>query len=127
MATNAKVVNTNTIPWEYIPIPFLHSELPVKTCVQCPDTGMTIWKLRYPAGFRTVEHWHNCAHGMYILEGHIVTSEGEFGPGNFIWFPERTIMFHGAREDNDVLMLFITNKNFDIHFIEEEGKPNENN
>ena len=76
------VLNTNTMPWEFIPIPFLNSELPVKTCLQDPDTGMMIWKLRYPAGFRTVEHWHHCAHGMYVLEGHLVTSQGEFGPGN---------------------------------------------
>lgn len=118
------VLNTNTMPWEFIPIPFLNSELPVKTCLQDPDTGMMIWKLRYPAGFRTVEHWHHCAHGMYVLEGHLVTSQGEFGPGNFVWFPEGSVMLHGARSDNDALMLFITNKPFDIHFTAEEGLPN---
>jgi hypothetical protein len=32
-------------------------------------------------------------------------------------------MFHGARSDNDVLMLFITNKPFDIHFPAEAGMP----
>ncbi|WP_312307963.1 cupin domain-containing protein [Acinetobacter variabilis] len=117
------VINTNTALWEFLPIPFLNDELPVKTCLACPDTGMMIWKLRYPAGFTTVEHWHNCAHGMYVLEGHLVTSQGEFGPGNFVWFPEGSVMFHGARSDNDALVLFITNKTFDIHFIAEEGHP----
>jgi anti-sigma factor ChrR (cupin superfamily) len=79
------------MPWEFIPISFLNDVLPVKTCLQDPDTGMMVWKLRYPAGFRTVEHWHNCAHGMYVLEGHLVTSEGEFGPGSFVWFPSNVI------------------------------------
>ena len=114
------VLNTNTMPWEFIPIPFLNSELPVKTCLQDPDTGMMIWKLRYPAGFRTVEHWHNCAHGMYVLDGILVTSVGEFGPGSFVWFPEGETMFHGAQEDNDVTFLFITDKNFDIHYNDPE-------
>ncbi len=38
------VINTNTAPWEFLPVPFLNSELPVKTCLACPDTGMMIWK-----------------------------------------------------------------------------------
>lgn len=101
----------------------LKSELPVKTCLQSPDTGIMIWRLRYPAGFSTVEHWHNCAHGMYVLEGYLATSEDEFGLGSFVWLPEGAIMFHGARSDNDVLMLFITNKPFDIHFTAEAGMP----
>jgi len=25
------VINTNTAPWEFLPIPFLNDELPVKT------------------------------------------------------------------------------------------------
>lgn len=116
-------INTNTAPWELLPVPYLDAELPVKTCLNCADTGVTIWKLRYPAGFTTVEHWHKCAHGMYVLEGNLVTSAGEFGPGSFVWFPEGCVMFHGARADNDVIVLFITNKAFDIHFTAEEGLP----
>jgi hypothetical protein len=59
---------------------------------------------------------------MYVLEGVLVTSAGNFGPGNFVWFPEGTTMFHGAQSDNDVTFLFITNKPFDIHFTHIEGE-----
>lgn len=27
------VINTNTAPWEFLHVPFLNSELPVKTCL----------------------------------------------------------------------------------------------
>ncbi|MFM2407250.1 MAG: hypothetical protein RL223_5130 [Pseudomonadota bacterium] len=116
-------VNTHTMPWEQLPVPELDALLPAKTCLMDPDTGMAIWKIRYPAGFTTISHWHRCAHGMYVLEGQLLTSAGEIGPGGFVWFPEGTVMHHGAREDNDVIFLFITNKAFDIHFTHLEGLP----
>jgi hypothetical protein len=52
------------------------------------------------------------------------THAGEFGPGSFVWFPERTAMEHGAPADNDVTILFITNKPFDIRYaFEDEPAP----
>jgi hypothetical protein len=30
-------------------------------------------------------------------------------------------MSHGASQDNDVVILFFTNKKFDIHYTHEEG------
>jgi hypothetical protein len=38
---------------------------------------------------------------------------------SFIWFPEGMTMAHGATADNDVNILFITNKPFDIHYTHE--------
>jgi len=42
---------------------------------------------------------------------------GNVGPGGFVWFPEGTLMQHGATAEEDVVVLFITNKKFDIHFV----------
>ena len=56
---------------------------------------------------------------MYVLEGTLVTHRGDFGPGSFVWFPEGMVMEHGATAEADVVMLFITNKKFDIHFVHE--------
>ncbi|SCW96321.1 hypothetical protein SAMN02927924_04847, partial [Sphingobium faniae] len=39
------------------------------------------------------------------------------------WFPERSLMNHGATAENDVTYLFISNKAFDLHFAHEEGDP----
>ena len=49
-----------------------------------PDTGMEVRMVRYPAGFINPLHIHHCAHGMYVLEGTLVTREGSFGEGHFV-------------------------------------------
>jgi quercetin dioxygenase-like cupin family protein len=109
-------VNTNKVPWQKIPIPELNHELPVKMLIDDPDTGMSVMKVKYEAGFTTTWHTHHCAHGMYVLEGILNTHKGTFGPGEFVWFPEGERMFHGATDENDVTYLFIVNKPFDIQF-----------
>lgn len=114
-------IDTNRIPWQKKPIPELNHELPFKLLINDPDTGMSVMKMKYEAGFTTTWHTHHCAHGMYVLEGILNTHKGSFGPGEFVWFPEGERMFHGATEDNDVTYLFIVNKPFDIHFEPQES------
>ncbi|PHS73540.1 MAG: DUF4437 domain-containing protein [Cycloclasticus sp.] len=109
------------MPWMLVPIPELNHQLPVKPLLNDPDTGMLIKKIKYAAGFTNTWHTHNCAHGMYILDGILNTHKGNFGPGEFIWFPEGERMFHGATQEVDVTFLFITNKPFDIHFEQNEA------
>jgi hypothetical protein len=55
-----------------------------------------------------------------VLDGVLRTHAGDFGPGSFIWFPEGMLMEHGATPDNDVNVLFITNKPFDIRYAFED-------
>lgn len=81
-----------------------------------PETGMEVRIVRYPAGFVNPRHIHHCAHGMYVLEGTLVTNDGQYGPGYFVWFPEGNVMEHGATAEQDVTVLFITNKPFDIYY-----------
>lgn len=83
-----------------------------------PDTGMMIKTQGYPAGDFTPEHTHNCAHGFYVIKGTLHTSFGDFPPGSFVWIPEGEVCTHGATEDEDVLTLFITNKPFDINYLD---------
>ena len=73
-------------------------------------------KLKNSAGVINPAHTHPCGHGMYVLEGTLVTHEGEYGPGHFVWFPEGSTMEHGATANQDVTVLFITNKRFEIHY-----------
>lgn len=114
--TRTTGVDTNAMGWGVLPIPELNHDLPVKALVDDPDTGMSVLKIVYEAGFTNTWHTHNCAHGMYVLDGILVTHVGSFGPGSFVWFPEGELMHHGATPENDVTLLFITNKPFDIHF-----------
>src|ERR1043166_7231337 len=81
-----------------------------------PETGMEVRLVRYPAGVINPLHTHPCAHGMYVLEGTLVTHSGQYGPGHFVWFPEGSLMEHGATAEQDVTVLFITNKPFEIHY-----------
>jgi quercetin dioxygenase-like cupin family protein len=114
------VEDTNSIPWEErinektglkMLGKKLHSDL---------DTGMMINYYYYPAGVVTPWHVHNCAHGMYVLEGTLYTHDGSYGPGSFVWFPEGTVAEHGAIADGGVTVLFITNKEFNITYLGKE-------
>ncbi|SCB36345.1 cupin domain-containing protein [Rhizobium hainanense] len=116
-------LDTNSMAWDILEVPEINGKLPLKTCKVDEETGVAIWKIKYPAGYTTVSHWHNCSHGIYVLDGILRTHAGEYGPGTFVWFPEGTIQSHGATEIDDVTFLFITNKSFDIHFTHLEGAP----
>jgi quercetin dioxygenase-like cupin family protein len=82
-----------------------------------PQSGMEIRLVRYPAGVINPAHTHPCGHGMYVLEGTLVTHKGRYGPGCFVWFPEGEVMEHGASADGDVVVVFITNKAFRIDYV----------
>ena len=109
-------LDTKSLPWEERFNEKIGRALYRKNLIEDPDTGMEVRIVRYPAGVINPLHTHNCAHGMYVLEGTLVTNAGNYGPGSFVWFPEGIAMEHGATADEDVTVVFITNKPFDIHY-----------
>ena len=109
-------IDTQALQWEERFNEKLGRALYRKNLVTDPDTGMEVRLVRYPAGVINVRHTHPCAHGMYVIEGTLVTHTGQFGPGSFVWFPEGMAMEHGATAERDVVVLFITNKPFEIHY-----------
>jgi quercetin dioxygenase-like cupin family protein len=113
-------IDTNTAEWTAFPIPQQNVELPAIPLVDDPDTGMQVMKIIYRAGWTNPWHTHPCAHGIYILDGSLTTHQGTYGPGSFVWFPEGGIMEHGASADGDCTFLFITNKPFDIHYVDRD-------
>jgi quercetin dioxygenase-like cupin family protein len=110
------VIDSNALPWEERPNEKIGRSLYRKNLIVDPDTGMEVRLVRYPAGAVNPLHTHPCAHGMYVLEGTLVTHDGQYGPGHFVWFPEGSLMEHGATAEQDVTVLFITNKSFEIHY-----------
>ncbi len=110
------VADANAMPWEERFNEKIGRALYRKNLIEDRETGMEIRLVRYPAGVINPRHTHPCAHGMYVLEGKLVTHAGSYGPGNFVWFPEGTTMEHGASAAGDVTVLFITNKKFEIHY-----------
>ena len=106
--------------WLEIPIEQIGRSLPLKLFTADPDTGMSCALMRYDAGFINPWHTHGCAHGMFVLSGTLRNHRGDFGPGCFVWFPEGMTMYHGATEDSECLMLFLTNKAFNIRYTFED-------
>ena len=110
-------IDATTLPWEERFNEKLGRALYRKELFKDPETGMEVRLARYPAGAINVRHTHPCGHGMYVLEGTLVTHAGRFGPGCFVWFPEGEVMEHGASAEGDVTVVFITNKPFRIDYV----------
>lgn len=110
-------IDTPAVPWEERFNEQLGRALFRKELFNDPETGMTIRIVRYPAGVINPAHTHPCGHGMYVLEGTLVTHKGSYGPGSFVWFPEGDVMEHGASPEADVVVVFITNKTFRIDYV----------
>ncbi|MEJ2861467.1 cupin domain-containing protein [Actinomycetospora flava] len=117
------VVDTTTESWQGFPVEYINANLEHVPLVQDPETGMTVLKMVYRAGFTNPWHSHPCAHGVYVLEGVLNTHQGDYPAGSFVWFPEGGVMQHGATQDQDCTFLFITNKPFDIHFVGDDSDP----
>jgi quercetin dioxygenase-like cupin family protein len=115
-----EVFDSNSMDWLDLPIEQIGKSLALKLFTSDPDTGMSCALLRYEAGFINPWHTHEMSHGMYVLSGTLRTHEGDFGPGNFVWCAEGMTMYHGATEDSDCVVLFITNKPFTIRYTFED-------
>jgi len=104
------------LPWLELTNPKTGLKYKSKILLTAKESGIDILYVMYPKGYTTVWHTHNCSHGIYVLEGILKTHEGLYGPGSFVWFPAGLLMEHGATEEEDAILLFITNKQFDIDF-----------
>ncbi len=111
-------IDTNQLTWEERFKENIGRALFRKAMFSDPDTGMIVQLVRYPAGVVIPNHTHPCGHGMFVLEGSLATNRGTFGPGSFVWYPEGETMEHGASAEEEVVVLFITNKAFRIDYVE---------
>src|ERR1700682_1277627 len=68
-------VDPATVPWREVPLPSKQN-LYTKTLLADTQTGTGVDLLRYPAGVVTPVHTHPHGHGMYILQGKLVTNHG---------------------------------------------------
>jgi quercetin dioxygenase-like cupin family protein len=109
-----EVIDVNALPWNETRIEQIGKSVYAKVLHDDPENGMGVRLTRYPAGVVNPHHTHPCGHGMYVLQGTLVTHTGSYGPGTFVWFPEGESMEHGASPDGDVIVLFIHNKPFRI-------------
>ncbi len=85
-----------------------------------PRTGERVLLVRYPAGETNPTHTHPVGHGMYVLQGTLVTHRGTFGRDTFVWFPPNEPMSHGAGPDEELVALFTTGRNFRTDYLHGE-------
>jgi quercetin dioxygenase-like cupin family protein len=111
-------VDASSQEWEERPNAKIGKSLFRKELFIDPETGIEIRLVRYPAGIINPSHSHPCGHGMFVLQGTLVTHKGTYGPGCFVWFPEGEVMEHGASAEGDVVVLFMTNKPFRMDYVE---------
>src|SRR5262249_2314744 len=100
-------IDTAALPWEERFNEKLGRALFRKNLITDPDTGMEVRMVRYPAGVINVRHTHPCAHGMYVLEGTLVTHAGSYGPGGFGWVPGGAGIGDGASPARPRTALFL--------------------
>ena len=91
-------------------------------------TGDRVLLVRYPPGEINPSHFHPAAHGMYVLQGTLVTHRGTFGPDTYVWFPPNEVMWHGASPDQELVVLFLAGPNLSTHYTKPPevlgGSPN---
>jgi len=82
------------------------------------SSGEVAMLVRYPPGEMTPSHKHSHGHGMYVLQGKLVTHRGTFGPGTFVWFPPNEVVSHGASPDEELVILFLRHEDMDINYVQ---------
>jgi quercetin dioxygenase-like cupin family protein len=117
MTSQFFAIDASRLPWEERTSDAIGKAIYRKELFTDAETGMLVRLVRYPAGVINPAHTHPCGHGMYVLEGTLVTHRGQYGPGSFVWFPEGEVMEHGASADGDVVVVFVTNKPFRIDYV----------
>jgi quercetin dioxygenase-like cupin family protein len=110
-------IDAQSLRWEERYIERIGLAIFRKELFNDPETGVLVRLVCYPAGVINPKHTHPCGHGMYVLEGNLVTHKGTFAPGTFVWFPEGEVMEHGASTEGDVTVLLVTNKAFRIDYV----------
>ena len=89
----------------------------MKPLLNDTGSGQRVMLVRYPAGQINPLHSHSHGHGIYVLQGTMVTHRGSFGPDTFVWFPPGEVMTHGAGDDAELVALFITGGDLETKYV----------
>ncbi|MCC6093410.1 MAG: hypothetical protein LIV24_00035 [Eubacterium sp.] len=90
-----------------------------KPMIHDPLNGAVLWFSHYPEGYWKPEHKHNCAHGIYVIDGELKMGDAIYKPETFIWNPAGYPCGHGAAPGKDCRFLFVANRPFDIEFLDQ--------
>jgi len=69
-------VDASAMPWEEVFRENVGRPFHKKDLFTDAETEVEVALVRYPAGLINPNHTHPCGHGMYVLEGRLVTHKG---------------------------------------------------
>lgn len=81
-----------------------------KPMISDPLNGAVIKFSHYGAGYRKEEHHHASSFGVYVIDGEYTVGERTIRPGSLIWNPSGNMILHGASEEKDCRLLYISNR-----------------
>ena len=110
--------DTRKLPWQTCTDKHLNADFLDMKLILDRETGLTINLSVYPKGYYKPKHIHDNAHGIFVLKGTLKTDDGEYGPGTFVWYPEGTVMSHGATEREDCTFLYIQDRAGKLHYLQ---------
>ena len=96
---DSRFVEIDQIAWE----PTEFDGIEIKTLLVDEDTGLLTTLMRMAPGARLPDHQHVRIEQTYVLEGHLVDTDGEVTAGNFVWRPADSR--HQAWSPNGGIML----------------------
>lgn len=79
----SRFVRPQEMPWETTKFP----GVVCKTLMIDKESGLLTVLLKMEPGAKLPDHEHVLIEQTYVLEGRLVDSEGECGPGEFVWRP----------------------------------------
>lgn len=115
--TSFRSVIPDTLGWTRNQVHQEHVTFFMKPLHHDPQTGHVLLLVRYPAGSINPGHRHRVGHGMYVLQGQLVTHQGTFERGAFVWFPPHETMMHGAGPDEELVAIFMTDASLDTRYV----------
>jgi len=100
-----------------------HVHLYLKNILLPEQIGGNIFVIDYPANHITEWHHHTFSHAIYVLDGVYVNqaesdaTEQYYGPNSMVFSPQGQKMRHGAAEETDCHVLFITDEPFTLDYL----------
>ncbi|MBM3566439.1 MAG: cupin domain-containing protein [Alphaproteobacteria bacterium] len=115
----SRFVRVADLPWEKTRFPGIEA----KTLLFEKETGLVTCLMRMAPGARLPDHEHVRIEQTYVLEGHLVDTDGEVTAGDFVWRPAGSRHQAWSPKGGLFLAMFqIPNR-----FYDQPGEPTDGN
>jgi anti-sigma factor ChrR (cupin superfamily) len=110
----SRFVRVDELPWEQTKFPGVES----KTLYFDRAAGHVTCLMRMAPGAKLPDHEHVLVEQTYVLEGRLVDTDGEVGPGDYVWRPAGSRHEAWTPEGGLMLAIFLVPN----RFYEQDGR-----